>query len=297
MVISLAGSERLRDRAPKPEIQLNLLGTLAATSLALLAYLGALLGHLSLPSGFAIVLLAIAPSCAIPATVLMAIRARAEQDEALRAVTAGLAVACVGMVLQLMAFRVDRVRAAGFSAPQTAGTALIYLLWHLALPAGALAADRRASPTHAGGVGVAIGIGILALLFATGSARLVDAGAKPTAATRSACVLALDRRASSSPSGSPSDAGCGATACGRRPPAAGSRSRWFSPSTTWTLNVLGHQPLQLHLVGEPRHPGRRRLRCCWAGCWCTRQSSCSASSATRPPSWTGRRARSIAGLR
>ncbi len=104
-MISLADRERPRDRPPKPELQLNLLGTLAATSLALLAYLAALLAHLSLPSAFAVVLLAIAPACAIPATVLLAIRARAEQDEALRAVTAGLVIACVGMVLQLLAFR------------------------------------------------------------------------------------------------------------------------------------------------------------------------------------------------
>ncbi len=105
MVISLAERERPRDRPPKPELQLNLLGTLAATSMALLAYLAALLAHLSLPHGFAIVLLAVAPGCAIPATVLMAIRARAEQDEALRAVTAGLVIAYAGMVLQLIAFR------------------------------------------------------------------------------------------------------------------------------------------------------------------------------------------------
>ena len=66
MVISLADRERPADRPPKPELQLNLLGTLAATSLALLAYLVALLAHLSLPHGFAIVLLTVAPACADP---------------------------------------------------------------------------------------------------------------------------------------------------------------------------------------------------------------------------------------
>ncbi len=160
MVISLADRERPRDRPPKPELQLNLLGTLAATSLALLAYLVALLAHLSLPHGFAIVLLALAPACAIPATVLMAIRARAEQDEALRAVTAGLIIADVGMVLQLFAFR-GLSPGGGVFATTSTGSGLLNIMWHLALPSGALAATLGRPRSSRRRIGLGAGIAIV----------------------------------------------------------------------------------------------------------------------------------------
>jgi hypothetical protein len=165
VVISLADRERPRERPPKPELQLNLVGTLVATSVALLAYLAALLAHLSLPSGFAIVLLTIAPTCAVPATVLMAIRARAEQDEALRAVTAGLVIASFGMVLQLLAFR-SLSPGGGIFATTNAGSALLSLTWHLALPAGALAATLGRPRASRRRLGLAFGIALL-LIFAT----------------------------------------------------------------------------------------------------------------------------------
>jgi serine phosphatase RsbU (regulator of sigma subunit)/anti-sigma regulatory factor (Ser/Thr protein kinase) len=160
VVISLADRERPRDRPPKPELQLNLLGTLAATSLALLAYLVALLAHLSLPTGFAVVLLAVAPACAIPSTVLMAIRARAEQDEALRAVTAGLVVADVGMVLQLFAFRALSPGGGVFATSST-GSALLNLAWHVALPAGALAATLGRPRSARRRIGLAFGVALM----------------------------------------------------------------------------------------------------------------------------------------
>ncbi len=169
MVISLADRDRPRDRPPKPELQLNLLGTLAATSLALLAYFAALLAHLSLPSGFAIVLLALAPACAIPAAVLMTIRARAEQDEALRAVTAGLVISCVGMVLQLLAFR-ELSPGGGIFATSSSGTALLNLTWHLAFPAGALAATLGRPRSARRRTGLALGIALL-VVFATAVPR------------------------------------------------------------------------------------------------------------------------------
>ncbi len=165
VAISLEDRARPRPRAPKPDMRLNLIGTLAATSLALLAYFAALLGNFSPPPTFAGVLFAIAPCCAIPATVLLSVRARAEQDEALRAVTAGLAVACVGMVLQLMAFRpIDS--GGGVFGTSGAGAVLIYLFWHLALPAGVLAATIGRPRTGRRRIGVAVGIA-LALLLAT----------------------------------------------------------------------------------------------------------------------------------
>ncbi len=192
MVISLADRERPRDRPPKPELQLNLLGTLAATSLALLAYLIALLAHLSLPSGFAIVLLAVAPACAIPATVLMAIRARAEQDEALRAVTAGLVIACVGMVLQLFAFRALSP-GGGIFATSSGGSALLNLTWHLALPAGALAATLGRPRSLRRRAGLVFGVAIL-LVFAIavpGSWVVVNADGSYTALYVAALVTVI----------------------------------------------------------------------------------------------------------
>ncbi len=179
MVISLAERERPRDRPPKPELQLNLLGTLAATSLALLAYLGALLAHLSLPHGFAIVLLALAPACAIPATVLMAIRARAEQDEALRAVTAGLVIADVGMVLQLIAFR-GLSPGGGVFATDSTGSGLLSLTWHLALPSGALAATLGRPRSVRRRLGLVIGVAILVLFAVAAPSSLVIVNADGT---------------------------------------------------------------------------------------------------------------------
>ena len=139
MVISLADRERPPARSPKPDSRLNVLGTLAATSLALVAYFFALLVNFKPPPTFAGVLFTIAPACAIPAAVLLAVRARAEQDDALRAVTAGLAIGCFAMVLQLTSFR-PISPGGGIFDTSTAGSSMLYIVWHVALPAGVLAA-------------------------------------------------------------------------------------------------------------------------------------------------------------
>ena len=165
MAIALGTRETPRERTPRPELRLNLVGTVAATSLAVLAYIGALLANFDIPHNFSGVLFAIAPSCAIPATVLLAVRARAEQDEALRAVTAGLIIGCVGMILQLISFRVISP-GGGIFATSAAGTSLLFLLWHLSLPASALASMLGRPRKLRRRIGAALGI-ITALLFAT----------------------------------------------------------------------------------------------------------------------------------
>jgi serine phosphatase RsbU (regulator of sigma subunit)/anti-sigma regulatory factor (Ser/Thr protein kinase) len=162
VVISLADAERSRDRPPKPELRINLLGTLAATSLALLAYLVAVLDNVSPLPTFAGVLFAVPPACAIPATVLLAVRARAEQDEALRAVTAGLVVACVGMVLQVSAFRPINP-SGGVFRTTAAGSTLIYLAWHLGLPCGVLGATLGRPRSLRRRMGLALGVLIMIL--------------------------------------------------------------------------------------------------------------------------------------
>lgn len=157
MVNSLADGERPANRAPKPDLRLNVLGTLVATSMALLAYFVALLANVSPPPTVSGVVFTIAPSCAIPATVLLAVRARAEQDEALRAVTAGLVVGCVGMVLQLISFR-PVAPGGGIFGTSNAGNGVLYLLWHLSLPAGALAATLGQPRSGRRRVGLVIGV-------------------------------------------------------------------------------------------------------------------------------------------
>ena len=139
MVIMREESEAARDLAWRPELRINLVRALSATSLALVTYLIALVADLSLPPNQSVVFFTIAPAAAVPATVLLAVRARAEQDEPLRAVTAGLAVACVGMVLQLAAFRVLSP-GGGIFATTASGSAMLYLLWHLALLGGVFGA-------------------------------------------------------------------------------------------------------------------------------------------------------------
>jgi serine phosphatase RsbU (regulator of sigma subunit)/anti-sigma regulatory factor (Ser/Thr protein kinase) len=163
--MTLGTRETPRERAPRPELRLNLMGTVAATSLAVLAYIGALLANFDIPHNFSAVLFAIAPTCAIPATVLLAVRARAEQDEALRAVTAGLVIGCVGMILQLISFRVISP-GGGIFGTSPAGTSLLFLLWHLSLPSSALASMLGRPRKLRRRLGAALGI-VVALLFAT----------------------------------------------------------------------------------------------------------------------------------
>jgi serine phosphatase RsbU (regulator of sigma subunit)/anti-sigma regulatory factor (Ser/Thr protein kinase) len=140
-------------------------GTIGATSLAVLVYVAAQLSNLDLPQAFSGVLFAVAPVCAIPATVLLAVRARAEQDIALRAVTAGLVIGCVGMILQLIAFRTISP-GGGVFATSAAGTTLLFFLWHLSLPMSALASMLGRPRTVRRRVGLAIGI-VAAFLCAT----------------------------------------------------------------------------------------------------------------------------------
>ncbi len=165
MAVSLVERDRPPARPPRPELRVNLVGTLAATSLAFIAYLAALFSDVHLPEAFSGVLLAVAPACAIPATMLLAVRARAEQDESLRAVTAGLAVACVGMVLQLIAFRAVSP-GGGVFATSSAGTALLFITWHAALPAGALASTLGRPRKLRRRIGLAVGV-IVQFVFAT----------------------------------------------------------------------------------------------------------------------------------
>ncbi len=251
VVISLAERERARERPPKPELRLNLLGTLAATSLALLAYLAALLAHLSLPQTFAGVLFAVAPACAIPATVLLAVRARAEQDEALARRDGGS-----GHRLRRDGPAADRLSAA--ISPGGGVFAHVVRRQRAAHPAGisrcppARSPRRSAGRAACGGASGWSSASSMAFALRHGGARLVDARARRRLATRSACVLAmLCGRSSSRRSRHPLDPAQRSASHGHprldhdRDGAVGLRrgAECARPSA-----------LQRHLVGEPRHP-------------------------------------------
>ena len=118
----------------------------------------------------------------------------------------------------------------GVFATSSAGSALLNLTWHLALPSGALAATSGRPRSARRRVGLAVGIAIL-LVFATAvpdSWVVVKADGSYYGRLR-AGAGGCDR---SSRSGW-SSAGSGATGCAPPPPAAGSRSRWCCRSTTW----------------------------------------------------------------
>ncbi len=167
---------RGRPVAARVESRINLLGLLAASSLALVAYLVALVLDVSPPPNLSVVFFTIAPATAIPAAVLLAVRARAEQDEALQGVTAGLTVACVGMLLQLAAYR-GVSPGGGIFATSQSGSALLYLFWHVAFLGGVFGATFGRPRTIRRRVGLVVGIAV-GLVFATavpGSWNLVSA--------------------------------------------------------------------------------------------------------------------------
>jgi uncharacterized protein YigA (DUF484 family) len=165
VVISLAEPERVREPGSRPELRINVLGTLAASSLALLAYLLALVLDLNPPPNLAIVFYTIAPAAAIPATVLLAVRARAEQDEPLRGVTAGLTIASVALVLQLAANR-SVAPGGGIFETGVSASAILYLYWHLALLGGVAGATMGRPRTNRRRVGLVIGIALAIVIAA-----------------------------------------------------------------------------------------------------------------------------------
>jgi serine phosphatase RsbU (regulator of sigma subunit) len=125
-------------RRPTPERRMDLWWALGATALASLAYGVALLFDVVPPRGLAVVFFASAPVSAAFALVVLALRWRAEQDDALGWFAGGLAVAWAAMVLQLISFPVVDPRGGVFHTSD-AGSAALYLWFHLVLALGAAA--------------------------------------------------------------------------------------------------------------------------------------------------------------
>jgi len=125
-------------RRPRPERRLNLYAAIGVGALASLVYLVALLLNLVPPRGLSVVFFAAAPISAAFAVVVLGTRWRAERDPALGWASAGLAVGWGAMVLQLISFPAVTPNGGPFGTGDQSNAAL-YLTFHLAFAAGALA--------------------------------------------------------------------------------------------------------------------------------------------------------------
>ena len=129
-------------RSARPVMRVDLVGALAATAAAVTLYVVALSVQALPPNGMSVLLLVAAPLMAASALPVLVVRARAEDDPALMWFAAGLWVSLVAMVLQLISFPII---APGGGPLGTLATpsAQLYLLFHLALALGVLAAVLR----------------------------------------------------------------------------------------------------------------------------------------------------------
>jgi hypothetical protein len=130
-------------RRPRPERRLDLYAAVGVGALASVVYVAALLLEFVPPRGLSVVFFAAAPISAAFALVVLAVRWRAEHDPALSWVSAGLVVAWFAMVLQLISFPAVTPDGGPLGTNDQSNAAL-YLVFHLALPAGALAGALKA---------------------------------------------------------------------------------------------------------------------------------------------------------
>ena len=124
--------------ASSPEPHVNLLAALAATFFAAVAYAVGVSTSFPPARGFAVVLFTVTPTCAIASAGLLALRARAEQDEGLRWTAVGLCIGSLAMVLHLISFHAVAA-GGGVFGTQDQERACLFLAWHIAFPLGALA--------------------------------------------------------------------------------------------------------------------------------------------------------------
>ena len=125
-------------RPPRPDVRLDLLAALGAGALAAVAYLVALTGVVLPPQDFSVMLLSAAPLLAALAWPVYAVRSRADGDLTLGWFTTGLGVGLVAMLLQLVSFPAVSAGGGPLQTGST-GSAQLYLLFHAAPAAGAVA--------------------------------------------------------------------------------------------------------------------------------------------------------------
>ena len=157
------GPSAIDERTPRPDPRLDVVGVLGAAAAAAVAYVGALSADVLPSNGFSVVLFAAAPLLALVALVVVAHRARAEQDPALGWFASGLAVSVLAMLLQLISFPAI-AEGGGLLGTSGDGSSGLYLLFHLALALGALLGGLSVSPRWR--VPFAVAGALLALGFA-----------------------------------------------------------------------------------------------------------------------------------
>ncbi len=117
---------------------MDLVGALLATGLAGAVYLLALsLDYLPSP-GYGIILYAWTPACAAIAAAVLWTRSRAESDQAVRWVAAGVTGSLAAIVLQMISIPIVSPSGGPFATTGD-GSTLLYLLFHWSLIGGALA--------------------------------------------------------------------------------------------------------------------------------------------------------------
>ena len=89
----MSGAGQIDDRTPRPDPRVNAVAVLVVGAVAAGAYVAALFADVLPSQGSAIALFAVAPVLAAFAWAVIASRARAEDDDALRWIAAGLATA------------------------------------------------------------------------------------------------------------------------------------------------------------------------------------------------------------
>ena len=123
-------------RTPRADPRVNALAMALAASVAAAVYVAALLGG-SLPArGFSVVMFTAAPLFGAIAWVIVRVRARAEQDDAVTGFAAGLGAGLPAMIAQLVSFPLVAA-GGGILATSGSSNAALYLLFHLSLSIGA----------------------------------------------------------------------------------------------------------------------------------------------------------------
>ena len=141
----LPSVRQVRQREPLAPLSFNLVGGLLATALAAAAYLLALVTTAVPASPFSSVLFAWAPAGALIACPILAARARRDGDQMLGWFAAGLGVAVLAMVLQVISFPAVATDGGPLHTSAQASASL-YLLFHVVLYLAALAGAGGAAP-------------------------------------------------------------------------------------------------------------------------------------------------------
>jgi hypothetical protein len=139
-VVTSAGSvtaRGMRARRPLPRLSFDLAGALLATAVAVLAYVVAVSMGTPPPRQASVLFFAAAPLCALVALPVLVARSRRDGDQMLGWFAAGLGGCATALVLQLAGYPTVAA-AGGLLGTSGQSSALLYLLFHVALYGGAI---------------------------------------------------------------------------------------------------------------------------------------------------------------